>query len=556
MAKKRHQFKKRVWFFLFIIIFTLLSLAACLQKDNNSDGGVVTDEESGAQAIQEPVKGGNLFVGSTQEPDSLNPVTSHSLAAAELTRLVFNGLLKVDNKLQYIPDLSQEVPTLQNGGVSSDGRTVTYRLKSNVSWQDGVPLTASDVVFTYQYIKKTYDETIYSEGYKKIRKVEAPDELTVVVTFDEPYPDFLSLFPCVLPQHILDGARKKAREEYDMNPVGTGPFKLQEWNKGKYLLFAANQSYFDGAPYLDAIRYVVFKDDNALLLQLKTEGMDLCTKVDEAQISRMNDQPDILVYKEPNLKWEHIDLNMNRSIFKDVKVRQAISMGIDRETIVNDIFNSAGQSSISSLPAKSWACNRALRIESANVDGAKKLLNAAGWADSDGDGIMENGNRELAFTLLTIDDDILRQQEQSMLAEQLKKIGVRVLFDSKGQDDFTYMVTHGRYDAALYAWSLTPDPDQSELWLTENMAPTGKNTTYFSNDEMDSLLKFVKNEMSYSVRRDIYFDMQRVLVREVPAVSICFRANVNFADKNLKNFEPHPVSTACFWNASEWWLDK
>jgi peptide/nickel transport system substrate-binding protein len=193
-----------------------------------------------------PLKGGQLVYGSLQEPNNLNPLLSDLLSTAEVSSLIFSGLVLTNDKGEWVADLATEVPTRRNGGVSPDGLTVTYKLRSGVTWQDGAAFTSADVKYTWETIMNRKVNVISRDGFDKIAAVDTPDSNTVVIRFKEYYAPYLTLFSVILPKHILENAGDLNSAAFNRAPIGTGPFKLKEWRIAEAIILEANPKYFRG----------------------------------------------------------------------------------------------------------------------------------------------------------------------------------------------------------------------------------------------------------------------------------------------------------------------
>jgi peptide/nickel transport system substrate-binding protein len=544
-------FQKKFWRGLIICLAfapAILVVAACGKEE------ISVADDSGKQ-IARPMVGGTLHIGSTQEPDTFDPIRSKALATSRLANLVFDGLLKLDENMQFIPCLAQEVPTVANGGVSSDGLAVTYNLNPAAKWQDGTNLTAEDVVFTFSYIKKS-DSTVYSDFYRSISKVESAGDYTVIVHYRESRPDYLLAFPWVLPKHLLNRAGSRTLDAFFQAPVGSGPFVVEKWRKGDLIEFRRNDTYFRGKPKLELIHYHVLESDEALLMQIKTRGVDIATDLLPDGLGRLERESPLEVIIIPGLAWENITFNTNRAPLDQLLVRQAFAAAVDQQAILDIAFNGAGEATAGFLPKTSWAHNHSLLVSPGDPEKALALLARAGYADSNGDRILEKDGRSLEIELLIPKDDQARIREADELAAQLARAGIRLKFRQVALADMASRLAGGSFEAALVGWQLSPDPDQRVFWHSAALPPTGKNYARYSNSRMDTLLDVGSASLDFSRRRDAYISAQLQFVQDVPAVSICFTGHVVCVSDTVANFKGNPTLQSDFWNAHEWQLLK
>jgi len=233
-----------------------------------SRGGTPRAEEA------QPRQGGTLIIGMQQEPEILNEALNSMLSVVYVCNLIFSKFVKNDDRMELVPDLITEIPTVENGGISDDYLTYTYHLRRDARWHDGVPVTSKDVKFTYELMMNPDITVETRQGWDVIRRVETPDSYTVVFHLKEVYANFVGdcfYDESVLPEHILKDrvgpGFRSAR--FNREPVGSGPFKFVEWVPGSHMVLEANRDYYGEGPYLDRIVIKFIPDGNALLMQLR-----------------------------------------------------------------------------------------------------------------------------------------------------------------------------------------------------------------------------------------------------------------------------------------------
>src|SRR5919202_4110099 len=231
-----------------------LALAACGTQMQGSNRPTPAPAGQNAQTQGSAKPGGTLKMALWQEPTHLNKHMNSQTVGTLVARQIFSHLIDVDETGNYTPMLAMEVPTTQNGGVSADGKTVTYKLRRDVKWHDGTPFTAKDVVFTWQARMDPANPVNTRAGYTDIEAVEAKDDSTAVVRFKTLYAPFLDLFGWVLPAHVFGGKTAMDKADFNRKPIGTGPFKFVEWVSGDHLTVVKNPDYYrKGAPLLDQV---------------------------------------------------------------------------------------------------------------------------------------------------------------------------------------------------------------------------------------------------------------------------------------------------------------
>ena len=491
----------------------------------------------------------------------LNPLLSDLLATAEVANLLFSGLIVMNDKGQWLPDLAVEVPTTSNGGVSPDGLTVTYKLRSGVTWHDGTPFTAEDVKFTWQVIMDPQNKVVSREGYDKIIAVDTPDKQTVVLRFRELYAPYMTLFSTVLPKHVLSVQGELAKAAFNRAPIGTGPFKFRDWSIAEAITLEANPSYHRGRPALDTIIYRVIPEMTILLTQLKAGELDIVSNIALSQIEQVKALDGIRTVITTNLIWEHLAFNQDQVMFKDARVRQAVMAAIDRQAIVNLVLKNAATVAVTDQHPLSWAYNQAVSSPVRDVNRARELLTQAGWILGT-DGIFVKDGQKLSFTLSTTASNKMREAAGSLIVQQLKEAGI--LAEVQLVDVLAFFgdtLKNRRFEAAMYAWVTGPDPDNYTFWHSRQIPGRssgyeGQNYSGWNNPEVDQLTERGRRTVNLEERKQIYYRLQDLVVQEAPVVPLYFRSTIDAVKMTVANYSPNPAPAGQMWNAWQWGFTK
>lgn len=547
--KRQHTklfiFGYRNTFFWCMMLIMMLLISGC------------SSNQAPIPAQREVKQGGQLVYGSLQEPNTLNPLLSELLATAEVGSLIFSGLVITNDKGAWIPDLAAEVPTLQNGGVSRDGLTITYKLRSDVAWHDGSRFTADDVKFTWQTIMNSKVNIVSRDGYDKIKAIDTPDQSTVIIRFKEYYAPYLTLFRTVLPKHALETADDINKASFNRSPVGTGPFKFKEWRLAEAVVLEANTAYFRGKPNLDRIIYKVLPDSNVMLIQLKAGEVDIVSNVPFAQLDQVKDISGVQAVTTPNMIWEHLDFNLDNPIFQDGRVRQAIALGIDKQALIANVLKNAAIPAVGDQSPLSWAYNPVAKQEVRDVNAARELLEQAGWKIGDGGVFVKDGSR-LAFSLSFPTGNRSREIVASVIVQQLKDVGIAVELKPIDAKIFfgDFLKSRG-FETAMYAWVAGIDPDNLNLWSSKKIPSSqngyeGQNYPGWRNAEIDALTEQGVRTIDIEGRKQIYWRIQDIIVQEHPVVPLYFRSNIEAVKKTVVNFHGNPTPAGNPWNAWQW----
>lgn len=544
--------RSKVLLIFFVIIIVGVVAAGCRKSSPQS-----ADQPPVAKQAKQ---GGQLIYGSLQEPSALLPYLSSQISALEVQNLIFSGLVIADNKLEWQPDLAEVVPMRSNGGVSADGLAVTYRLRRGVKWHDGTELTSADVRYTWRFITNPKIPVISRQGYDKITAIDTPDPYTVVVRFKEYYSGYLSLFPFILPQHIVEQQEQDiGKAVFNKEPVGSGPFKFKSWHLADAIYLEANDKYFRGKPRLDKVTYKILPDINIMLTQLKSGAVDVIGNVGLAQLEQFKAISGMQVLFTPNTTWEHLDYNLDNPLFHDIRVRQAILLALDRQNIALTTLKGTAVAATADQPPGTGMFNSGLEPTTRDVVRARNLLAEAGWKIG-ADGILVKDGKRLAISIVSVTGNKTREYVQAAIGQQLRDVGIEANFTNYPVDYFHGTILRQRkFEMAMYAYVVEGIHVNEKLW-SSTMIPgptndyTGQNYTGWRNAEIDSLAAAGANNYDQEQRKRGSLRIQQLIAQELPCVPLFFRMNVDVVKNHVVNFKPNPIPAKNLWNAWEWGL--
>ncbi|MEM1238857.1 MAG: peptide ABC transporter substrate-binding protein [Cyanobacteria bacterium P01_H01_bin.26] len=520
----------------------------------------------------------------SRSPVTLNPHLATGFQDFEAARIVYEPLASYGSNGALIPVLAAQIPSLENGDISDDGRSVTWRLQPTLRWSDGEPLTAEDVVFTYEFITNPTVAAVTAQYYRNIESVDAVDDHTVKITFEQPTASwqmpFTGLNGLVLPEHLFkDFNNRDAREApANFQPVGTGPYRYLTNANGR-LLFAPNELYRQPVTGFKRVEltgnvppYVAARDvlrdgtaDFAHNIQLESSALVDLVQTGEAgslvltfgsQVERI-----MLNFADPNQETEakeRASAEFPHPILGDVKVRQAIDHGIDRQTIVEQLYGDLGLPTSQLLVAPELFESEPIAYDY-DPDTARALLEEAGWVDSDGDGVRDRNNQPLQLVFQTSIGTI-RQATQTLVQEQLAAIGIDILIERVRAEDFfsadptqTKSINHFYADMQEYAiGNDIPDPMIYMGWWTcDNIAAMANgwqkpNNARYCNPEYDKLWQAAQTERDSDRRQELFRQMDRKLAEDVAVLPIVHRALSNAVSDRITGYTFTP------WDASTW----
>ena len=511
----------------------------------------------------------------SQEPDSLNPLyTQMWFSAIVQDACLATGLLAYNEKNEPLPWIAKEIPTKENGGISADDKTITYKLREDAKWSDGEPITADDYVFTWQMIMSDKNKVQTRAPFDPyVDKVEAKDKTTLVVTFKEPYPGWQSwIFSNVkqtnaIPKHILEPVFQKDgtldNAEWNRKPtVGAGPFVLKEWQSGSHLILVANPNFWLGKPKVDQLFFRIVPDDAAQIAAIKAGDTDIGTFISASDVPELQKIDTINVVQEVNGYRESWFFNLsNRKdktkghpALQDVNVRKAVVMAVDRDKIVKE-FN------LVPPPVTYWDGtpfgNPDLKPIPYDPDGAKKLLDDAGWKVGAG-GIRTKGGVKLKLRYITTDKEV-RKNTQVVVQQMFKEVGIDTeLINQTGDVVFQGYseggpVATGQYDIAEWSDGAFPDPDTA-YWLCSEIPsddnPSGVNQWFICDEELDKLFKQEATTVDVQARIQIFHQIGKLIQDKVYWISLWDDPDLYTVSKNLSNIKFSGATP--FWDVYEW----
>ncbi len=314
---------------------------------------------------------GVLSFSEVSDPKNLNVVLNSASPTLDLSMFIFSYTVRYDNTARPFPDAVTEIPTIANGDVSKDGLTLTYKLRPNIKWQDGQPLTCNDLKFTWRVVMNPHNNVVTTDGYKDIGSIDCSDPHVALVHMKRLYAPFLQQLwsengnAPILPEHLLakynDDKGSFNTAPYNSLPVGSGPFKVVAWNRGQDVRLVANPDFYLGAPKLKEVIYKILPDENTAVTQLQTHELDMLAlgsglKWPEYAALAAEPRNGLKAIRVDAFAWQHIDFNLRHPIVGDVQVRRALAYATDRAEIINKVAHgSAIPANTDQQPHYSWA---------------------------------------------------------------------------------------------------------------------------------------------------------------------------------------------------------
>ena len=503
-----------------------------------------------------------LRIGMVQQPNTLNPLIQTQFSENYIDEALFSSLTVLDERGEVTPDLAERVPTRENGGVSRDGRTITYHLRAGVKWHDGVPLTADDVVFTFEKMRDPATGFAASSTYDPVDSVSAPNPLTVVVRLRKPWADAVGelfvngQFASIVPRHVLERSRDIKTDPFGGHPVGSGPYVFKGWARDGELVLVANPNYFRGKPAIAELRIQFVPDSETLAIKLRTGELDFVPGVNAGALPTIVQNKKLRVVESPTESLTYLTYRVDRGLFADRAVRQAFSDAVDRNAIAQKAFLGHAQPAAELVPP--WSQFAALTTPPRrDLRAARDLLERDGWHVGS-DGIRMKNGRPLHAVLTTIAGSrpgaiaavMLQAAWRSMGADVgIRPVQVNVLYaPSTGiaaRGDFTFMLNGEGFSAGA---------DRGEILVSTSLPPQGTNYARYRDAEIDRAIERERTTLDVSGRKRAFAAIARRVAIDEPYLPLVWTKRIAVVVNTLEGLRSETVNSD-FWNVYAWRLN-
>jgi len=529
-----------------LVVIGMVSLMACGADTPAGDPG------AGSSSPDTPAYGDILVEGSIGDASNLLSLLSSDSTSHEIASLVFNGLVKYDRDMQVVGDLAK------SWDISGDGLEITFHLRRGITWHDGHPFTAEDVLFTYRLTIDPKTPTAYAGDFLRVDTAQVIDPFTFRVTYKEPFaPALTSWGAAVLPRHLLEG-KDITTTPLSRHPIGTGPYLFKEWKTGQKIVLVSNPDYFEGRPYIDGYIMRIIPDMATMFLELRAKGIDRMgltplqyTRQTENNLFRKSFNK----YRYLSFSYTYLGYNLENPLFKDRRVRQAISYAINKEEIVNGVLLGLGQETTGPFKPGTWPYNADVKKYPYDPQKARDLLADAGWRDSDGDGLMDRNGSPFAFEIITNQGNEVRAKCAEIIQRRLADIGIsvkiRVIEWAAFINEF---INKKRFDATILGWTISLDPDLYDVWHSSKTDPGELNFISFKNEEVDTLLEKGRGTFKREERKKCYDRIQEILAEEQPYTFLYVPDALPIVSSRFRGVDPAPIGIGH--NFIRWYAPK
>ena len=500
------------------------------------------------------ISGGTLINAMAGEPSNLIAMIAGDSASSAIAGNIFNSLLKYDENLDYAPDLAE------SWEISNNQKTITFKLKKNLQWADGKPLTSADILFTWRLITNPNTRTPYSSDYQLVKNASTPDPLTFKVTYESSYAPALDTWTSlhILPKHILKDEDIN-NTFFSQRPTGSNYYKLDEWISGQQVTIKANDKSILGAPSISKLISRIIPDTSSQFLELTADNIDVMN-INPIQFQRVfparkDLQQKIALYKELGNGYTYLGFNLKKAPFNDIRVRQALNYAIDKDEVIKGVLLGLGEAISSPYkPGTRWN-NPNLSPYPYNPTKALKLLKNAGYVKDKNGSLIKNGT-PLKFEIIT-NQNKQREMTAVLIQRRLQEIGVEVSIRVIEWASFVNrFIKTGEFDVVVLGWSLSLDPDQYNIWHSSQQGPGQFNFLGYSNNRVDKLLELGRKELNPLKREKIYHEFSKYLLEDSPIVYLYAGYGLSAVHKRVKGIKNPSPPAGIYHNNYDWFIPK
>lgn len=524
-------------------------------KPGSRPGSDTSNQESN----QEPRSGGTLVSAFSSDLSGFNELT------APTTQINDSVLYRVFlHLLEEQPDFTEHPPTFapqlaRSYEWSEDHKVLTFHLRDDVVWSDGVPVTAEDVRWTWQ--AQTHPEVGWEASYFKdnISDVEVIDPHTVRFHFLQVHPAQLlqANEGMILPKHAWSrkpfAEWRKSRNWFYENLVTNGPFRVESWKQDQEIVLVRNERYFEpGIPYLDRAVFRIIPEQTSQITQLFSGDLDFITNVPPDDARKIREHADLVLHDYWSIGFIFITWNNESPLFSDPRVRRALTMAIDRQSIVDGLWGEFARVTTSPIVDTVWAHNDELEPWPYDPDRARQLLAEAGWVDTDGDGILDKDGRPFRFEILNHTGNRQREDATVVAQQQLREIGIDAQPRLLDIGTFISAVLQGQYEAAVEGMTMATDLNLRYLFHSGEIDQSFNHARY-RNPEVDRLIEQADRQKELEEMAPYLMRIQEIVHRDQPITFLWYSKRLNAHNRRVRGVQGNLLSQ--WFGLRYWWLE-
>ncbi|MFB5084161.1 ABC transporter substrate-binding protein [Symbiobacterium thermophilum] len=552
-----------------LLVVTGLALSACGPKQTQNPsgtGGAQTEQPSPSSG--QPAVGGNLNLLLEKEPDSFNPILYTTAYGAEIVTQLYATLFEFNEKYEPMPYVAE------SWEISDDNLTLSIKIREGIKFTDGTDLDAEDVAFTLGAIMDPEYTGARASSLRDVESIEVVDKYNLNIHLKKPSAPLLTNINYgILSKEAFEGYSiadmEKAPASMD-KPVGAGPYKLKEYVRGQYVVLERNPDWFmsehyGGAPFIETLTYKIIPDSQTALAALQNGEIDRLTpEASDVAMLETQFKDKLTAYYWDRNGFGYMTLNNSKAPLDDKRVRQALTLGLDRQAIITGVLENRATIPPGPIPPISWAFDESIQVQQRDVAKAKQLLEEAGFVMNESTGIYERDGQPLKLTFYAGAGATTTEAIGAIARSSWKEIGVdldvQMIDFSAMMDNY---VAPGKFDVTFSAFSLGLDPDSMyNLFHSSAGRPdangnvNGFNRARFYNDRVDELLEKAREEFEPAKRKEYYSEFQRIIVDEAPVIMIYSNIYTDFVNSRVKGVVNMPGYGATSDYIYRWYINE
>lgn len=504
---------------------------------------------------------GQVIVGISQEPTVFNPHLLHIEVDEGIHWAVFDPLFSVEPDGTFAPRLVTEVPTVENGGISADGTEWRIRLKPGVTWHDGMPLTAEDVKFTLELQKDENFRAARRTGHELIEEITVVSDTELTWKMSSAFAPYMAIlsWTFIIPKHAFGEGVDPNEAPFNQSPIGTGPFKWDSRAPGDNIQLVANPDYHGDGASIERVVVKYVPDLTVLYTQFRTGEIDVIALqgISPDHYAEATALPGKEVVLVPVGTVETLSLNLGNPVLADKAVRQALYLGVDKQTVMDALYYGLPTATETYMPQQSYYYDETLPTHVYDPEQGKAILDAAGWIPGS-DGIRVKDGQRLSFVCSTTAGNHVREQLQQFLQQSWLEMGIEMeIANLPPAVMWSDHWMQSQFDMAVAGiiFLTGPDPDTTDYFHTNAInaqGGAGQNTFQISNPRVDELLIQGATTVSPELRKPIYAEIQQLIREELPFLPLFQRNEVRGHAEGLEGYEPNINVRITFWNMQDW----
>ncbi|RLA74192.1 MAG: peptide ABC transporter substrate-binding protein [Epsilonproteobacteria bacterium] len=478
-----------------------------------------------------------LNLSLSSNPSRINPILSTDSASSEISGWIFNGLFKYDKNGDIINDLASSYYFENN-------TTLIINLKKGVLWHDDKPFGAKDVLFTYNQIQNPKVFTPLKSSFEFVKSVKIINNTTIKITYKEPYFKSLHIWMTgMLPKHILQHEPDIMTSNFNKQPVGTGAYTINKFITSQDITLKKFDKYFGDKPKIDTISYKYLPDINTAFFALKQQSIDIGSLTPlqiDRQISKKFRENFQIVQKQ-SFSYTYMGLNLQNKKFQNKNIREAISLSINKQELVDILFFGYGEVCHGPFLPNSFAFNNKIKSNKQNINKAKQLLKKAGYDEKN----------PLVFTTITNSNNPTRVYATQIIQHQLQKAGIKMnIRVLEWQAFLNTVVLPKNFEAVVLGWGLSLMPDAKPLWHSSSSKKGGFNFVGYDNKKVDKLIESSAKLIDKKKLSKAYKEMFKLIAYDIPYIFLYIPNSITAINKNIKNIKP--AFTGVWHNQHQW----